>query len=85
MPSIPAFNLPSVATNSQAAFLFLLTSALAPLVRLSYGRMVWMALPYTVVLTVVGLLCVQFTLEPATELLTQWHWLALPPIDAVGH
>ena len=47
--------------------------------------MVWMALPYTVVLTVVGLLCVQFTLEPATELLTQWHWLTLPSIDAVGH
>jgi NhaB family Na+:H+ antiporter len=41
-------NLPSVATpNGQAAFLFLLTSALAPLIRLSYGRMVWMALPYT--------------------------------------
>ncbi|WP_049203617.1 SLC13 family permease, partial [Serratia marcescens] len=79
-------NLPSVATpNGQAAFLFLLTSALAPLVRLSYGRMVWMALPYTVVLTVVGLLCVQFTLEPATELLTQWHWLTLPPIDTVSH
>lgn len=45
-------NLPSVATpNGQAAFLFLLTSALAPLIRLSYGRMVWMALPYTIVLT----------------------------------
>lgn len=45
-------NLPSVATpNGQAAFLFLLTSALAPLIRLSYGRMVWMALPYTLVLT----------------------------------
>src|SRR4030095_12990268 len=42
-------NIPSVATpNGQAAFLFLLTSALAPLIRLSYGRMVWMALPYTV-------------------------------------
>ncbi len=41
-------NLPSVATpNGQAAFLFMLTSALAPLLRLSYGRMVWMALPYT--------------------------------------
>ncbi|STU69825.1 sodium/proton antiporter [Klebsiella pneumoniae subsp. ozaenae] len=39
-------NLPSVATpNGQAAFLYLLTSALAPLIRLSYGRMVWMALP----------------------------------------
>lgn len=48
-------NLPSVATpNGQAAFLFLLTSAIAPLVRLSYGNMVWMALPYTVVLSVLG-------------------------------
>ncbi len=52
-------NLPSVATpNGQAAFLFLLTSSLAPLIRLSYGTMVWMALPYTVVLGGVGLLCV---------------------------
>lgn len=52
-------NLPSVATpNGQAAFLFLLTSALAPLIRLSYGRMVIMALPYTIVLSVVGLACV---------------------------
>jgi NhaB family Na+:H+ antiporter len=48
-------NLPSVATpNGQAAFLFLLTSAVAPLIRLSYGRMVWMALPYTVVMGGVG-------------------------------
>ncbi|MBU3070093.1 sodium/proton antiporter NhaB [Aestuariicella sp. G3-2] len=52
-------NLPSVATpNGQAAFLFLLTSALAPLIRLSYGKMVLMALPYTVVLGGVGLLMV---------------------------
>lgn len=78
-------NLPSVATpNGQAAFLFLLTSALAPLVRLSYGRMVWMALPYTLVLTLVGLLCVQHTLAPTTDLLTQWHWLTLPSLDAVA-
>jgi NhaB family Na+:H+ antiporter len=56
-------NLPSVATpNGQAAFLFLLTSALAPLIRLSYGRMVIMALPYTVVLGSVGLACVTFLL-----------------------
>ncbi len=48
-------NLPSVATpNGQAAFLFLLTSSLAPLVRLSYGRMAWMALPYTIVMSVLG-------------------------------
>jgi len=52
-------NLPSVATpNGQAAFLFLLTSALAPLIRLSYGRMVIMALPYTFVLGIVGFLAV---------------------------
>ncbi len=48
-------NLPSVATpNGQAAFLFLLTSALAPAIRLGYMKMVIMALPYTVVLTIVG-------------------------------
>ena len=56
-------NLPSVATpNGQAAFLFLLTSALAPLIKLSYMRMVIMALPYTVVLTTVGLLAVLYRL-----------------------
>jgi NhaB family Na+:H+ antiporter len=52
-------NIPSVATpNGQAAFLFLLTSALAPLIRLSYTRMVVMALPYTVTMTATGLLAV---------------------------
>lgn len=56
-------NLPSVATpNGQAAFLFLLTSAIAPLLRLSYGKMVWMALPYTIVLSVTGGLCVLYFL-----------------------
>ncbi len=56
-------NLPSVATpNGQAAFLFLLTSALAPLIGLSYGKMVKMALPYTIVLGGVGLLCVNLVL-----------------------
>ncbi|MGH8671659.1 MAG: SLC13 family permease, partial [Burkholderiales bacterium] len=56
-------NIPSVATpNGQAAFLFLLTSALAPLIRLSYGRMLWMALPYTLTMTLTGLLCVAYLL-----------------------
>ena len=56
-------NLPSVATpNGQAAFLFLLTSTLAPLINLSYMKMVKMALPYTIVLTIVGLLGVMFFL-----------------------
>ena len=56
-------NIPSVATpNGQAAFLFLLTSALAPVIRLSYGRMVWMALPYTITMTLTGLLAVYYLL-----------------------
>ncbi len=56
-------NLPSVATpNGQAAFLFLLTSALAPRIRLSYMRMVWLALPYAIVMTVTGFLAVTYLL-----------------------
>ena len=61
-------NIPSVATpNGQAAFLFLLTSTLAPLIRLSYGRMVWMAFPYTVTMTLTGLLAVYGLLQPITQ------------------
>lgn len=56
-------NLPSVATpNGQAAFLFLLTSSLAPLINLSYGKMVKMALPYTVVLGGLGYILVKLIL-----------------------
>jgi len=56
-------NLPSVATpNGQAAFLFLLTSSLAPLINLSYGKMVKMAFPYTIVLGIVGYLGVIYFL-----------------------
>ena len=52
-------NIPSVGTpNGQAAFLFLLTSSLAPMIQLSYGRMVLMALPYTVTMGVTGWLAV---------------------------
>ena len=54
-------NIPSVATpNGQAAFLFLLTSALAPLIRLSYGRMVVMAIPYTITMSTTGLLALWY-------------------------
>ncbi len=61
-------NIPSVATpNGQAAFLFLLTSALAPLIRLSYGRMVVMAFPYTITMSIVGLIMVYATLESSTQ------------------
>ncbi|MDG2277803.1 MAG: sodium/proton antiporter NhaB [Pseudomonadales bacterium] len=56
-------NIPSVATpNGQAAFLFLLTSSIAPLIRLSYMTMVKMALPYTVVMGITGWLCVTYVL-----------------------
>ena len=50
-------NLPSCATpNGQAAFLFILTSTVAPLVQLSYFGMVKMTAPYTVTLSLAGLL-----------------------------
>ena len=56
-------NVPSIATpNGQAAFLFLLTSALAPAIRLSYGRMVMQALPYTISISITGLLATCFFL-----------------------
>lgn len=82
-------NLPSVATpNGQAAFLFLLTSAIAPLLRLSYGRMVYMALPYTVVLAIVGLLATYWGLADATQWLYDMHLIehhsGLSPVNS-GH
>ncbi|WP_243544876.1 sodium/proton antiporter NhaB [Pseudodesulfovibrio tunisiensis] len=56
-------NIPSVATpNGQAAFLFLLTSALAPVIRLSYGRMVVLALPYTITMSLTGLAATYYLL-----------------------
>ncbi|MGQ0287092.1 sodium/proton antiporter NhaB [Pasteurellaceae bacterium 22721_9_1] len=80
-------NLPSVATpNGQAAFLFLLTSSLAPLIRLSYGRMVYMALPYTIVLSIVGLLAVEYFLPGVTQWLMELGLVSEPhiPLNAVG-
>ena len=56
-------NLPSVATpNGQAAFLFLLTSSIAPLINLSYGKMAKMAFPYTIVLGGMGLIGILYFL-----------------------
>ncbi|MGS2720362.1 sodium/proton antiporter NhaB [Paraglaciecola aestuariivivens] len=84
-------NLPSVATpNGQAAFLFLLTSAIAPLLRLSYGTMVYMALPYTIVLTLVGLACTYFGLYDLTDWLydmqfIEHHTGAMPSAEAKPH
>jgi NhaB family Na+:H+ antiporter len=54
-------NIPSVATpNGQAAFLFLLTSSIAPLINLSYMRMVTMALPYTITMGITGYFAVVY-------------------------
>ena len=82
-------NIPSVATpNGQAAFLFLLTSGIAPLVRLSYGRMVWMALPYTISMSIVGYIFVYYFLDSVTasyyanDLITH-HSLLAP--SSTGH
>jgi Na+/H+ antiporter NhaB len=49
--------------SGQAAFLFVLTSSIAPLVHLSYGKMVYMAAPYTLVLAVSGLLGVVYLID----------------------
>ncbi len=71
-------NIPSVATpNGQAAFLFLLTSSLAPLIRLSYLKMVKMALPYTIVLTLTGLIATYYMPE-----INEWlsHVITFPEI-----
>ncbi|QOQ69352.1 Na(+)/H(+) antiporter NhaB [Photobacterium damselae] len=77
-------NLPSVATpNGQAAFLFALTSAIAPLIRLSYGRMVYMALPYTIVLTLVGLAGIELLLVPMTHWFEATGWLTAPAAEAI--
>ncbi|HIF9062168.1 TPA: Na(+)/H(+) antiporter NhaB [Photobacterium damselae] len=77
-------NLPSVATpNGQAAFLFALTSAIAPLIRLSYGRMVYMALPYTIVLTLVGLAGIELLLVPMTHWFEAIGWLTTPTAEAI--
>ncbi|MBI5838037.1 MAG: sodium/proton antiporter [Candidatus Eisenbacteria bacterium] len=47
--------IPSMSTpNGQAAFLYLLTSRVAPMIGLGYGRMLWMALPFTLVTTLVA-------------------------------
>lgn len=56
-------NIPSVATpNGQAAFLFLLTSVAAQLIRLSYVRMIILAAPYTITMSITGFLTVMFFL-----------------------
>lgn len=81
-------NIPSVATpNGQAAFLFLLTSSLAPLIGLSYLKMVKMALPYTIVMTITGLIATIYMPE-TMEWLSQfidYTPSVIPASGAAGH
>jgi NhaB family Na+:H+ antiporter len=56
-------NIPAMATpNGHAALLFLLTSSLAPLLNLSYFRMLLLTLPYTIAMTITGALAIYFFL-----------------------
>jgi len=56
-------NIPAMATpNGHAALLFLLTSSLAPILQLSYFRMLKLTLPYTIVMTTVGAAAIYFFL-----------------------
>jgi len=52
-------NIPAVATpNGHVAFLFLLTSSLAPVLNLSFWQIVKLTLPYTVAMTATGAVCI---------------------------
>jgi len=56
-------NIPAMATpNGHAALLFLLTSPLAPLLRLSYYQMFKLTLPYTIAMAITGALAIYFFL-----------------------
>lgn len=78
-------NIPSIATpNGQAAFLFMLTSALAPLIRLSYVKMMMMAMPYTIVLSITGYLMVWHYLEPETQMLYDAGYIQHHHLDEVA-
>jgi NhaB family Na+:H+ antiporter len=57
-------NIPSLGTpNGTAGFLFLLTSALAPLIRLSYLQMLKIMIPYFIILSGIGGIIVYFFLH----------------------
>lgn len=56
-------NIPAMATpNGHAALLFLLTSSLAPVLKLSYFQMFKLTLPYTIAMTLTGALAIYFFL-----------------------
>lgn len=81
-------NLPSVATpNGQSAFLFLLTSPLAPLIKLPYFKMMYMAVPYTIVLTIVGLIAVWYIVPDYSNYFVDQGWVHRASLETIkiGH
>eukprot|EP01083_Nonionella_stella_P156430 506608_1 len=77
-------NVLSVATpNGQAAFLFLLTSHAAPELDLTYLRMVYMALPYTISMSIAGLLGNIFLLERLSDFMESNGILPVPTMVGV--
>ncbi|MXP50928.1 sodium/proton antiporter NhaB [Pantoea sp. SoEX] len=69
-------NVPSIATpNGQASFLFLLTSHLSFLINLSYQRMIWMALPFSLILSIVAFCSIKFLLSSYTDFLINKGWI----------
>lgn len=54
-------NIPSIATpNGQAAFIFIIMSTVASQLRLSYKKMLVMALPFTIVLTIAAIIALVY-------------------------
>jgi NhaB family Na+:H+ antiporter len=54
-------NVPAIATpNGHAVLLFLLTSAIAPLINLSFWQMFRLTLPYTIIMTITGAVAIYF-------------------------
>lgn len=61
---IAGTNLPSMCTpNGQAALLFILTSSIAPLIHLSYRKMMVMTMPYVILCSAMGCFAVLY-----------WQW-----------
>lgn len=78
-------NLPSIATpNGQAAFLFLLTSSLAPVIQLSYGRMVKMAIPFTVVMTATAIGAIVYLYHPLTDYMEHYGLIVSHAVSVGG-
>lgn len=64
----------TISCLGQAAFLFALTSMLAPLIRMSYLRMAYMALPYTIILSASAFAMV-YLLPTTTQAMVDAGWL----------